>query len=147
MNIRDILRAKGHRVETVWPECALSGVLARFDERAISSVVVVDHASCPIGIVTDRDALQAITRHGPDALRLAAGRVMRQPAPSCTPADAVAAIMHRMTFDRIRHVVVMEGEQLVGIVSIGDLLKSRLADADLERRVLRDLALSLHAAQ
>ena len=119
----------------------LADVLARFDERSISSVVVTDHAARPMGIVTDRDVLRAVARRGPGALQLPAGNVMQSPAPACRAEDTVGDIMHRMTFDRIRHVAVIDDQQLVGIVSIGDLLKSRLQDADFESRVLRERAL------
>lgn len=147
MNIGDILKAKGDRVEAIWPERSLADALARCDERAISSVVVTDHAGRPIGLVTDRDMLRAINRLGGDALRLPTGSIMQSPAPACRAEDTVAQVMHRMTFDRIRHLVVLDGERLLGIVSIGDLLKSRLQDADLEGRVLRERALSRIAAE
>lgn len=147
MLIRDILEAKGDRVDTIWPERTLADALARCDERGISSVVVTDHAGTAIGIVTDRDMLRAIHRRGPDALRLPTGSVMQAPAPACRGDDTVAEIMHRMTFDRIRHLIVIDDKRLIGIVSIGDLLKSRLQDADLETRVLRERALGRLAAE
>ena len=146
MIIRDILNAKGHRVETIWPERTVAEVLARFEERNISSVVVTDHAGRTIGVVTDRDVLRALARRGAGALQLPTGDVMQSPAPACKAEDSVADIMHRMTFDRIRHVVVVDDQRLDGIVSIGDLVKSRLQDADLESRVLRERALSRIAA-
>lgn len=147
MIILDILKAKGDRVETIWPERTVADALARCDERGIASVVVTDHSGRPIGIATDRDMLRAINRRGADALRLPTSTVMQAPAPACRAEDTVAQIMQRMTFDRIRHLIVTDGERLIGIVSIGDLLKSRLQDADLESRVLRERALSRLAAE
>lgn len=147
MLIRDILDHKPRRVETIWPERTLAEAIARFDERNISSVVVVDHADHPIGIVTDRDAIRAIARRGPAALLNSLAEVMQSPPPSCHSGDTVASIMLRMTLDRIRHVVVIDDGRLAGIVSIGDLLKSRLQDADMESRVLRDRALGRLAAE
>lgn len=147
MNVGDILKAKGDRVETIWPERTLADALARCDERGISSVVVTNHAGSPLGLVTDRDMLRAINGRGGDALRLPTSLIMQSPAPACRADDTVAQIMHRMTFDRIRHLVVLDGEHLIGIVSIGDLLKSRLQDADLESRVLRERALSRIATE
>ncbi len=147
MIIRDILRAKRDRVETIWPERTLAEALARFEERSISSVVVIDHSSRPIGIVTDRDVLRAIARRGPSVLQLPTTDVMQSPAPACRPEDTVTDIMHRMTNERIRHVVVIDDRRLVGIVSIGDLIKSRLRDADLETRVLRERVMSHLAAE
>ncbi len=147
MVIKDILKEKGDRVETIWPERALAEALARFEERNISSVVVADHSGRPIGIVTDRDALRAIARRGPGVLQLPIADVMQSPAPACRPGDTANDIMHQMTNERIRHVVVIDDRRLVGIVSIGDLIKSRLRDADLEARVLRERVLSHLAAE
>lgn len=142
MIIADILSEKGNCVEVMWPERTIAHVLARFDEHRISSVVITNHAGRPIGIVSDRDILRAITRRGSDGLRIGVTEVMQSPAPTCLATDTVVAIMQRMTFERIRHVAVVDGDgNLIGIVSIGDLLKSRLRDADLESRVLRDMAL------
>lgn len=146
MFIRDILNTKGNLVETIWPERTLADALVRLDERNISSLVVTDHHGHPIGIVSDRDAVRAIVRHGPVALRHPVSALMQSPPPTCWAEDSVTRLMHRMTFDRLRHVLVVEGERLIGIVSVGDLLKSRLQDADLENRVLRERALGRLAA-
>lgn len=147
MIIQDILNTKGHRVETIWPERHLVDAVTRFDQRGISSLVVTDHLGSPVGLVTDRDVLRAIARRGRDALELPIREVMQSPPPSCRVDDPVARIMHRMTHDRIRHVVVTHDRQLLGIVSIGDMLKSRLQDVDLENRVLRDRALGRLASE
>lgn len=147
MIIQDILSVKGNRVETIWPERTVTDVLKRFDDRSISSVVVTDHAGRPIGIVTDRDVLRGLARGGSRVLQLPATEVMQSPVPTCRAENTVTEIMHRMTYDRIRHVVVVDDQGLSGIVSIGDLVKSRLQDADLESRVLRDRALSRLAVE
>jgi CBS domain-containing protein len=142
MTIRDVLADKGHRVETIWPERTVADVIARFDDRGISSVVVTDHAGQPIGIVTDRDVLRGLARRGAKVLTLPVHEFMQSPVPTCRTENTVAEIMHRMTLERIRHVAVVDDQGLKGIVSIGDLVKSRLQDADLESRVLREQALS-----
>ena len=72
---------------------------------------------------------------------------MRSAAPTCGPDDSVTGILHRMTWDRMRHILVADGTWFAGIVSIGDLVRSKLRDADLESRVLRDRALSRIAAE
>jgi len=147
MRIRDILDEKGRRVETIWPEHSLADVLARYNERNISSVVVTDHQGRPIGIVTDREVIRALAHRGLSGLQIAVTEVMQSPAPACRSEDTVTAIMHRMTFDRIRHIIVLDEGRLAGIVSIGDILKSRLRDADMESRVLRERLLSRMAAE
>lgn len=147
MIIQDILNAKGHQVETIWPERLLTDAVTLFNERGISSLVVTDHSGAPIGLATDRDVLRTIAQRGRDALDLRIHAVMQSPPPSCRIDDPVTRIMHRMTQDRIRHVVVIRDGKVLGIVSIGDLLKSRLHDADLENKVLRERALSRLASE
>ncbi len=147
MTIREIIHEKGGQVVSIWPEHSLADVIQRCDEHHISSIVVTEHDGRAVGIVTDRDALRALARHGVRALQMRVTDVMRSPAPSCSVDDSVTAIMHRMTWDRIRHMLVIDGSRMVGLVSIGDLVKSKLRDADLESRVLRDRALSRIAAE
>ena len=147
MKIRDILAAKGAQVETVYPSQRVAQILRLFDERQISSVVVMDAARHPLGLVTDRSLIHALARHGERGLNLAAVDAMATPLPTCTPDMSVPEAMRRMTEDRVRHLVVMREEAIAGIVSIGDLVKYRLKDAELEASVLRDMALKRLAAE
>ncbi len=147
MKVSDILAAKGSRVVTVWPSKPLDRILRLFDERGIASAVVVDAEGRPLGIVTERGALRQIARRGSEALALTAARVMETPVPSCGPDTRVSEAMFIMTDRRVRHLVVMDGGRMAGIVSIGDLVKTRLEDAELESRVLRELALGQLAAE
>jgi CBS domain-containing protein len=147
MKIRDVLSDKGRHVVTVWPDKQLDHIPRLFDERNIASVVVVDHAGRPQGIVTDREVLRALARHGIAALERPVSDVMQSPVPSCSPDDTVNAVLRIMTETRVRHVLVLENRAMAGIVSIGDLVKFRLKDAELENRVLRDLALTRLAVE
>jgi CBS domain-containing protein len=140
MRISDVLASKGRKVETVWPSQPVGELPRLMIDRNIASVVVVDHGGMPMGLVTDRHVMQALARHGSEALQRTAGDIMQSPPPSCTPADEVAEVMRRMTEERARHFLVTERGLMVGLVSIGDLVKSRLRDADLEARVLREIA-------
>jgi CBS domain-containing protein len=142
VRIRDVLADKGGQVVTVWPDRPIDHVTQLFDERAIASVVVVDHASRVLGIFTDRELVRAVARHGAAALELPVERAMLTPPPSCSPGDTVGDVMRLMTDNRVRHVLVLSGGTMVGIVSIGDLVKIRLSDAELENRVLREMALA-----
>lgn len=141
MKISDVLAEKGGHVVTVWPDKRLGQVAQQFDERNIASVVVVDHAGRPIGLVTDRELVRALARHGVAALDSPVSHVMLSPAPACSPHHTVGDVMRQMTEHRVRHVLVIRGEAMVGIVSIGDLVKVRLDDAEMENRVLREMAL------
>jgi len=147
MKIHDVLADKGRQVVTVWPEKQLGDIPRLFDERNIASVVVVDHAGNPLGIVTDRDVLRAMARIGITALERPVSEAMESPPPTCLPDDTVNQILRAMTEKRVRHVVVMHDRKMAGIVSIGDLVKFRLKDAELENQVLRDLALRRMAVE
>ena len=104
--------------------------------------MVTDHAERPLGIVTDRDILRCLARRGVAALELKVTEAMQSPPPSCNLDDTVDEVIRFMTENRAGHVLMMPGGKMVGIVSIGDLVKFRLKDADLENRVLREIALS-----
>jgi CBS domain-containing protein len=142
MRIRDVLADKGGHVVTVWPDRRLDHVTQLFDERAIASVVVIDHGGRPVGLFTDRELVRALARFGVAALELPVGRAMLTPAPWCRPDDTVSDVLRLMTDNRVRHVLVLQDTVIVGIVSIGDLVKIRLDDAELENRVLREMALA-----
>src|SRR5262245_25928366 len=139
--ISNVLAEKGTHVVTVWPDKRLGQVPQLFDERNVSSLVVVDHSGRPVGLVTDRELVRALARRGVAALDLPVSHVMLSPPPTCSPDHAVGDAMRQMTENRVRHVLVMRGDAMAGIVSIGDLVKVRLDDAELENRVLREMAL------
>jgi CBS domain-containing protein len=142
MKISDVLHEKGRHVVTVWPDKRLEQIPRLFEERNIASVVVVDHEGRPLGIVTDREILRAIARRAAAAFADTVAAVMVSPAPTCSGQDTVTAVLRQMTDDRVRHVLVMRNGELAGLVSIGDLVKFRLQEAELENRVLRELALN-----
>jgi CBS domain-containing protein len=147
MKISDVLAEKGSRVVSVRPGKRVAELPAKFDEQNISSVPVVDATGRLLGIVTDRLFMKALARHGTAMLEYTAADIMQAPAPACTADDTVAHAMRLMTEQRVRHLVVMRDGAMVGIVSIGDLVKWRLQDAELESRVLRDIALGHLAAE
>ena len=147
MKISDVLGAKGPRVVTTWPSKHVSHVLRVFDERNIASIVVTDGSGLPLGMVTDRLVLRALSRHGAEALDMTAADVMLAPAPSCTMETTISDALRFMTDERVRHLVVLEDRRMAGLVSIGDLVKARLQDAEMEGRVLREMALGHLAAE
>ena len=140
MKIRDVLSSKGHRVETVRRDRRLHQILQILDEKNISSVIVVNPMGKPLGIVTDRILIRALARRGPEALNLSAADVMDRPAPVCSPEDSLQDVLRVMTEQRMRHLLVTSAGETIGLVSIGDIVKFRLRDSELESRVLRDLA-------
>jgi CBS domain-containing protein len=146
VRISDVLADKalanrGH-VVTVWPDTRLGYVTQLLDARNIASVVVVDRDGKLQGIVSDRELVRALAQYGAQALEMRSSQVMLSPAFSCDPGDTVGAVLRVMTDNRVRHVLVLRDGVMVGIVSIGDLVKIRLTDAELENRVLREMALA-----
>lgn len=140
MIVRDVLKSKGYRIETVLPNRPVGAILQIFDERNISSVVVTEPSGKALGIVTDRLLIKRLARLGSGALILSAADVMDAPAPTCAPDDTIQDALGTMTERRVRHLLVASANETIGIVSIGDLVKFRLRDCELEARVLRDLA-------
>jgi CBS domain-containing protein len=142
MRISEILDLKGHRVETVWPSRPIGDIPRLFMNRNIASVVVVEGGDKPIGIVTDRLLIRALAEHGTEIHHLTAKDIMQSPPPSCAPSDSVAHVLDVMTEKRVRHMVVMADAKMLGVVSIGDLVKHRLRDAEMETSVLRDAVMT-----
>lgn len=148
MIIRDVLKSKGSRIETVHTHrLVVSEILQLFDERNVSSVVVASPDGKPLGIVTDRLLINALARRGSGALNLRAADVMVAPVPTCAPDDTIQEALGIMTDRRVRHLLVEYAGEAVGLASIGDLVKFRLRDSELEARVLRDLAYAHMAAE
>lgn len=147
MKIADVLAAKGNRVVTVQYDRPAETLPLLFDERSISSVVVQDRGGRLLGIVTDRQILKALAKPGASLADLKAADIMQTPIPTCSPQSSVAEAMRKMTDEFVRHLVVLDEGRLVGIVSIGDLVKARLGDYEMESRVLREIALGHMSAQ
>jgi CBS domain-containing protein len=142
MRISEILDIKGHRVETTWPSRSVGDIPRLFVNRNIASVVVIDAGGRPVGIVTDRLLIRALAEHGMDTINFTAKDIMESPPPSCAPTESVAHVLDVMTEKRVRHMLVMDNARMQGIVSIGDLVKHRLRDAEMETRVLRDAVMT-----
>ena len=141
MKVREVLAGKKGRVVSVRPDKPVTQLPNLFDEHNISSVLVIDARGRLHGIVTDRLFLTAMAQRGARFSELTAVDIMQSPVPSCAPGDSVTEAMRRMTQERVRHLVVLDEGRLAGIVSIGDLVKARLTDFEMESRVLREMAL------
>ncbi len=141
MKVSEILSNKSSKVETVTVNTSFAGVARLMDEKSIGSVVVCDRAGEVLGILSERDITRAVSSYGPDAFSLMAGTLVKDTIVSCRPDDDVKHVMSIMTRKRARHVLVMVDGQLVGLVSVGDVIKYRLDNCELEVNVLRDHAL------
>ncbi|MEU5842179.1 CBS domain-containing protein [Rhodococcus sp. NPDC047139] len=132
MRIADILRNKGSAVHTVRTDtrvCELIGDFARFN---IGAVVVFENETV-VGIVTERDVVRALHESGPSILAASARDLMSPSVTTCLPTDSVDSLAETMTEQRIRHLPVVVDADLVGIVSIGDVVKSRIDELQTER--------------
>lgn len=138
MLVREVLARKGTKVFTIHPDLIAAEVCARLRSKRIGAAVVVDRWGKVAGIISERDVVYGIGRYGKTALGMAVGELMTTPAPTCTPDDEIGHIMALMTHRRVRHVAVMNGGLLAGIVSIGDVVKHRLDEMQLEVNVMRD---------
>lgn len=145
MTIAAILKAKGSHVETTSPETTLYTVAWALKSRNIGALVVVGEDRTKIlGMISERDVVRALIEHGTQVLALPVSRVMTSPVLTCTLDERVAGVMARMTHHRVRHLPVVEKGRLAGIVSLGDVVKHRLDELELEANVLRETLMVNH---
>ena len=137
MNVQTILRNKGRSVVTIHPEPTVERAAAVLRQRGIGALVVSDDGENVIGILSERDIVEALSRYGHDLLAIGVAEIMTCPVVTCDPDDSVAELMAEMTNRRIRHFPVLRGGKLCGIVSIGDLVKSRLDEIEFEASSMR----------
>jgi CBS domain-containing protein len=140
MSISDVLHHKGSQVIKAATTDTVQAVAGLLAEHRIGAVVVEDARMHPVGIFSERDFVNAVVRYGADALAMTVEKLMSAPIVSCRPADRVEAAMAAMTLAKIRHLPVIDQGRLLGIVSIGDLVKHRLDQKALEADVLLDLS-------
>ena len=132
MTVAAILKQKGREIAHVAPTAPVSQVVALLSARRIGAVVVLDAARQLLGIVSERDIVHSLATHGASALDMTAAQLMTQAVQTATPDTTVPQAMAMMTAGRFRHVPVLEGGHLTGIVSIGDVVKSRIEQQDHE---------------
>ncbi|ESQ73838.1 CBS domain-containing protein [Asticcacaulis sp. AC402] len=137
MLINQLLNAKGRQVFTVTPDDTLASVAALLYTRKVGAFVVTDRVDRVVGIISERDIIRAIAQSGGDSLVQPVNKFMTKDVVSAHLGETVETLLSRMTDRRIRHLPVMEGVRLVGIVSIGDLVKARIAASEHEAETLK----------
>jgi CBS domain-containing protein len=144
MPIADILQRKGRHVSSVRSVDTIETAVHKLYEERIGALVVLDRWGKLVGMMSERDVLHALARHGAEALGFEVHELMSPDVTTCTPMDRIDGAMQVMTAHRIRHLPVGGNGQLVGLVSIGDLVKHRLDEKEREAAVLMDLTRARH---
>ncbi|MBN9041317.1 MAG: inosine-5-monophosphate dehydrogenase [Rhizobiales bacterium 62-47] len=137
MTVRAILDSKGHDVVSIDPDIKLSEAVRMLSERRIGAVLVMKNERIE-GILSERDIVRVLGERGAIVLDQPVREVMTRKVVSCREADTVAAIMERMTSGKFRHLPVIESKHVVGLISIGDVVKWRVMEFEREQEALRD---------
>lgn len=138
MLIAEILRDKGHEVATVRPSDTLTSVVAALKHHGVGALVVSSDGATIEGIVSERDVVRALAGHGATVMDLPVSEYMTANVFTCTPASRTEELMALMTQKRIRHIPVENEGSLVGIVSIGDVVRVRLQELKEEAALLEE---------
>ena len=137
MTVRAILDTKGHSVQSVEPDAKLSAAVKMLAERKIGAVLVMSNDRIE-GILSERDIVRVLGERGAAVLEESVSAVMTRKVVSCKQSDTVAAIMEMMTLGKFRHLPVLEEDRVVGLISIGDVVKWRVREYENEQEALRD---------
>jgi predicted transcriptional regulator len=138
MTIESILRQKGTNVRTIAPEASIKRAADWLRAENIGALVVTSE-NAVLGLISEREIVHAFSRHGETAGSMLVKEIMQSGVTTVSPDESVNRVMKLMTQYRVRHMPVLSGGKLVGIVSIGDVVKHRLQDLELETNVLRDV--------
>jgi CBS domain-containing protein len=137
MLISQVLKEKGDMVFTVSPGDSVAAAAALLHARKVGAMVVLDHNREVAGIVSERDIVRVVADHGPDGLGQPVSACMTREVVFADPGETVDQLLGRMTDRRVRHLPVLKDGKLVGIVSIGDLVKRKIAETEAEAESLK----------
>jgi CBS domain-containing protein len=138
MNVASILKVKGKSVATARPEDTLESIAQKLASRKIGAIVIVGEGGNVVGIISERDIVRAVAEQGAASLQQPVSNVMTRSVMSCNESSTLDQMMAVMTQGRFRHVPVIEEGALVGIVSIGDVVKHHIAEVEMEVTAMRD---------
>ncbi len=131
-------RKKAHRIVTIGPETVVAEAARILKEEHIGALMVIGDDGALAGILSERDIVRAIPKYGDELLNLAVGRLMTHPVVTCGPKSRVHQIMKTMTANHFRHMPVIEDGELIGMISIGDVVKSRVDELEDEESHMRN---------
>lgn len=138
MTIENILRRKGTDVTTIAPEASIKRAADWLRAKNIGALVVT-RENAVLGLISEREIVRAFSRYGETAGSIPVKEIMHHGVPTVSPDDSINRVMNLMTHHRVRHMPVLRDGKLAGIISIGDVVKHRLEDLELETNVLRDV--------
>ena len=138
MKVADLLANKNQDVATISQERSVSDALALLKERGIGALVVTGSTPPLVGIFSERDAVRALATSGAAALDMTVAELMSKDVQTCDQTTTVTELMGLMTERRIRHLPVVHEGQLVGMISIGDVVKARFDELEHEKKDLLD---------
>ncbi|GLQ06830.1 CBS domain-containing protein [Sneathiella chinensis] len=138
MNVASILKNKGVDIISASKTDSISAVAGILSEHRIGAVLVLDENRKVLGVLSERDIVRGLAARGDGCLIMEAGELMTANVITCTPADTVDQVMALMTKKRIRHLPVMDGDNLAGFISIGDVVKTRMDEVEREAAAMRD---------
>ena len=143
MSIQAILYRKGANVETIAPDALVRDAAAKLQEKNIAALVATKGGAI-LGVISEREIVRALSSHGERAASMTVGDILVRNFATVAPEDSLRRAMGLMTRYRTRHLPVLRGEKLVGIVSIGDVVKHRLEDLELKTNMTRDAQFTTH---
>jgi len=142
MTVSIILAAKGREVVSVEPNATLTSTVALLTEKRIGAVLVLGVDRRIVGIVSERDIVRALGERGAGALDEPVSRIMTRRVSTCGESETISSIMERMTAGKFRHMPVVDQGRVVGIISIGDVVKHRLQQMERDSAAMRDYILT-----
>ncbi len=144
MKVAAVIRKKGQDVVTVLPDKSIAETADIMRHKRIGSLVVCDAKGQLVGVIAERDIVHGLAGQGANLLKLQVRDLMSSKVVTCDPEESCWDAMATMQKNHVRHLPVMEGDELVGLISVGDVAKARVDDMRLEARVLRDQILAAH---
>lgn len=137
MTVALMLKAKEHALVTVRPEATMIEVCRVLNEARIGAAPVVDPGGRLLGMISERDVVRAIATHGKEALERPVETLMTRNLVTATPDESIDSVMSKMTDRRCRHLPVLNSNKMIGLISIGDVVKMRIAQTEMEAQELR----------
>jgi len=140
MIVKHILKLKGSEsIETIAPEATVAEAAAILDKKRIGALVVSPDGQAIVGIMSERDIVRALARRGGGCLDMNVSELMTGEVTSCAPDESANSVLERMTQGRFRHMPVLENGRMIGLVSIGDVVKARIAEIEQDNQAMASI--------